>query len=298
MFLPHSLLKLFSALSLCIAFAGCGQQAASELKLVSGEPVAEGTMPATIFMAGCTAAKIGPRHFLTAAHCVIDFDKKALLSDFQPGATLNIYYGVNLHGTQATRVNVIASLVHHSYLERLKTASALAMQVSGLDSISDLAIVIVSEATDHIAEAKVSGDVHFGDSIEIGGYGCRVFPFEVKEPVIAKGAPSIDNSLYSANVQISQVLASVINIKDANISICNGDSGGPAYRAGPGPLLEIVGVNSYFFPGTKVNVSTLVRLDNNGTFNIKDCIEEALHKDIKPAESIYPQTMCSAAIDE
>ena len=72
-----------STVSLCIGIAACSSaetgpspEVVKETgdELTGGRPALESEFPATVLLGGCTGAKVGPRHFLIAAHCVHDFN--------------------------------------------------------------------------------------------------------------------------------------------------------------------------------------------------------------------------------
>ena len=69
---------------------GLSAQAAA---LVGGQPDTDADYSYAVFFKvdgqrRCTATKIGPRAFLTAAHCVVDISKGGLVQAFEPGGTI------------------------------------------------------------------------------------------------------------------------------------------------------------------------------------------------------------------
>src|SRR5882724_9506967 len=87
---------LVSAVSLLLV--GCGQAApdaplTESEQLVGGRPATDLEFPSAIAVLWpgttrimCTAAKVGARHILLAAHCVHDRAANAMLAEFRPGA--------------------------------------------------------------------------------------------------------------------------------------------------------------------------------------------------------------------
>ena len=70
-------LKAFPLLALALTAACVGESPDVEEstssradELVGGHVATESEYPSTVHTGGCTAVKVGPRHFLTAAHCL------------------------------------------------------------------------------------------------------------------------------------------------------------------------------------------------------------------------------------
>ena len=74
--------------------AGCGGDAPRQQgnNLIGGHDAEAGQFPATMkFGRECTAAKVGPRHVLLAAHCIHDDYDNDVRSVYAPGRQVNLY---------------------------------------------------------------------------------------------------------------------------------------------------------------------------------------------------------------
>ena len=82
-------------LTLLAPLAACSAAPSSvetdDVDLIGGEEVPETAFRSTLLIRGnCTVSRVGPRHILTAAHCIFDETTHALRADFMPGAVLDI----------------------------------------------------------------------------------------------------------------------------------------------------------------------------------------------------------------
>lgn len=79
-----------------------GDATNDERALVRGKAAAPSQFPATVVIRwGCTAAKVGPKHLLLAAHCVHDHEVNQVRWDYQPGQRFDYGVGYGAEGVDA-----------------------------------------------------------------------------------------------------------------------------------------------------------------------------------------------------
>lgn len=204
----------------------------------------------------CTATKIGPRSFLTAAHCVIDLRAGTLSRSFQPGGRVLVsnrpevggdsdYQPLRVEATQLPQSFVSALNRLHAYQEaRIAEFRArysgqdLARRIRQIYAEShitarfpDLAIVRVNNETRSIPAASVDlRSLVRGAEVVLVGYGCE------RVSDLAEGRRG------SAPVRRSWGRSRVIRVDTVNFytfagdlrpgspTTCPGDSGGPILK--------------------------------------------------------------------
>jgi hypothetical protein len=244
---------------------------ASKVLLTGGtaHPQVSGSMfPSTVNLnGGCTATKIGPRHFLTAAHCAYDFTTATAVPAYWDNKTIAITNeAYPLHGS--TYPNPWTGVtIQHTYFANSFWNACTSAPCSFSDMITkgaDLAIVHVKEETPHIATVS---NIDFqapwvGKPVIIVGYGCEEgkngrsrsqinpeLPWgRLKYHQTNMGSPSLlSNVSVPANSPLLnwEFITPGLPLGQENASICPGDSGGPVF-ADDGMGSVLVGVNSGF----------------------------------------------------
>jgi hypothetical protein len=218
----------------------------------------------------CTATKIAPLRFLTAAHCVANTSQGRVDKTFAPGSKIRVSNVlapagpadfVWLHVEQAHLppefVQALEAL--HAYQEKLisqfrqkYSGAELERRVRHVESqnhftsrIPDLAIVEVREQTAKIPMARIDFEPLAADEpVRLVGYGCE--GFDKRKPNAGAARLSRLSRLGRRNWGETRV----IRIDPVNFytfahrmrpgapSLCPGDSGGPVMRAG-----RVVGVH-------------------------------------------------------
>lgn len=251
------------ALALGVAAIGCdgsANNAAESVELSSqaltgGDPATNADYPATVILGGCTAAKVGPRHFLLAAHCVND-DTAHVSGDFAPGSPISVIVS---HPNDGTPPNLNLT-VQQTYVHADWTNACVApcpVNILSPGNPPDVALVVVQQDSPNLPAAWIDGrPLVDQDPVVVTGAGCesglngpgspRRVKFEktnvlTPQALTAHPMPQNEIDVLAAGYWLSP--GQSLNSEEA--SLCFGDSGGPAYRDDPTQSL-VVGVNAYY----------------------------------------------------
>jgi secreted trypsin-like serine protease len=238
-----------------------GARADQAAALIGGEIVSPAQFPATVFLVQrkCTAAKVAPRVFLTAAHCVWQAISK------QPTLAKGDVLGVTRDpskdptGTQVTVTDVLISP------EWQAACTAQACVSSDITAKLDAADVAIIKTETDIADVKVAPiedrPLARGDRVIVLGYGCEKGVQGERPKIDERRLKFSETSVISptatvhvgspiARPDVPTVAASYTvtggpGLVRAKAGLCPGDSGGPVYRW-RGSQLVVVGVNSTY----------------------------------------------------
>ncbi len=249
-----------------IGLMGCSQSGeTSSTKLVGGTPIGQvsgGYFPSTVNMNGsCTGSKIGPRHFLFAAHCAFDFTKKSVVPAYVDNASFALtnapYPAKNMPNTW------IGMQVEHTHFTNSFWNACTSLPCNFSSMITkgaDLAIVKVKNDTPDIPVVPVNFDVaNEGDWAVLNGYGCeegRTKTREQLDPNLPWGqlkyfVTSVDSTSLLSNLGAAanppeaawNFFTKGQSLDPAYASVCPGDSGGPVY-GWKNDGYAVIGVNS------------------------------------------------------
>lgn len=254
---------------------GSGDTERRAQTLIGGSPAAADEFRSTVGIGDvCTAAKVGPRLFLTAAHCVAvprpirgmpvpePFPPNDGVSDdYLPGEPLLLHWGLDADDAEQAVLTIVETSIHPSWWG----CPLCQDPILGLGGAADIAVIELAEATPDIPEARVELDsVEPGTPVVEAGWGCEertnIDPatlelgrLKTAEASIIPGSQIRHHSSPLTDGQVAQVDASYLvtagrsQDEDA-ASLCLGDSGGPLYLPDTSDP-RIVGVNaSYTFP--------------------------------------------------
>ena len=214
--------------SVCfLIMLGCSLlQAIPNINLVGGTPAVFGQFASTEFGIGCTGVKIGPRHFLTAAHCVHG----------SSGTSLDVYFGVgplaaDFEAHRFTSVTVQDVSVHW-----------LVEDGNDDDKSSDLAIFTIKEDTPAPIASIRRTPLRIGERVILNGWGCQDF-HDFTSPDWRKFQLKFSEKIVKS---VSEYVVEVPGIDADGIHAstgCSGDSGGPVYVRNSDNTLSVVGIN-------------------------------------------------------
>jgi hypothetical protein len=237
--------------------------------LIGGELAPADHFRSTVGIANrCTAAKVGARLFLTAAHCVdaprgrlppgTVVREDGLAEDFAPGATIPIHYGLSPTDGQVGQFSIVATTIHPSWLA--STAETPPKDVNG--AAADIAVFEIEEETPFIPEAQVSLDrLAVGAEVVKLGWGCEtrandpdhvgLLPYKTSAAWIVPVDHvdhEQDRGTFFSDLQLESIddaySITAGHAQDADLaSLCPGDSGGPLYLPDSDERI-VVGVNS------------------------------------------------------
>lgn len=247
-------LILLAALVLVACGDEAGSAVADDHDLIGGTSAKNDEIPATVGISAsgkhnCTAARVGERQLLTAAHCVLN------LSTLAPRYDATHPVLVTLPNGTKTSYAVTEARVHPAWMERCAdTLCSVAAVTAKLDA-PDIAVLELAEPVAGAAIAPIERRPLLpGDDVTIVGFGCikgvhvaddrpeielLSSPQKVLEPAKAVHEGSFvetsDEPVYGGNYVLT----------GGQAGLCPGDSGGPLYVRRDG-VLAVAGVNANY----------------------------------------------------
>lgn len=269
-----------------LPLVACGQavpvdgEARSE-PLIGGRAVGGAEYPSVVAIltptttqVECTAAKVGPRHFLLAAHCVYNRPSKIIYLRFQPAATLYFSTSRNLNDSPVIRTaTVVATRMRADWGANCQTDTC--EPAEAWPHIPDLAVIEIDRDTPDIPTATVDASpVEVGDPVVVLGYGCQqsvqspnadagLLKLQLERTVAADTLAPTWTPGDAGSVMANYVLTPGHELDQSAASLCPGDSGGPLFREGDGAW--VTGINAFYsfpdHPGTVSATNWHTRLD-------------------------------------
>jgi len=303
---PLASLLLVAPLVACSAEAGGPAVEGAEEDLTGGELAPERAFRSTLLIRGnCTVSRVGPRHILTAAHCIFDEEAHSVRSDFAVGATIDLTTSnaADSHGPKDAsgfRAVTIAR-VHVPAVYAEERVSGV--RVLGPTVAPDVAVLELGAGAEKVLAdvpiAKVDlSTVEPGAKVVIMGYGCEAglngpkdytkqrlklrrtvaLGLESQAHVGSWVGPDLAGER-AKRLEKSYTFTPGHRDKTEEASLCPGDSGGPVYRDDGGED-RVVGVNAYysFRPDDGYDVSVTnwhTRLDVASRFDIGSFLASA-----------------------
>jgi hypothetical protein len=282
---------IFKFGTLAVSFVLFSATAQGSPDLINGKPAPAGLFPQVVSIDGCTATKVGPRHFLYAAHCVF----------IGPGAfkapkSISVS-AREIPNPRRYSLKVKSAHLHSSWLEGCRTIRCTGFETGTPKDHPgkvDLALIVVEDETPEIPEAEIDYQtVEEGDRLVLAGYGCTQginsggsdglrYGFSRALGANALKHPGSLYAKHATTAARSNVITAGTVLDPNAPALCPGDSGGPLFRA-TGAKARIVGVaGDYTFKGRyesygSIPVTNLhTRLDDNSLHEIGPWLRERL----------------------
>lgn len=268
---------------------GASEASGSEDDIVGGKVAADSAFPSVFRFTNqarvCTGVKVGPRHILTAAHCVTASGAKSSsipVADptLGPGRLLTL--ARRGFDTDPHEHIIRDTYIHPSHL------------TAGIDGDVDLAVVVTQELLDEYSAATVDRDaVGVAQSLTILGYGCAKGDTSTSSSlrygssVVVKSESAIASLKLPAGAAESAFYTEGKGSNAAAPSICDGDSGGAVFRAG---TTRVVGVNGKGY-GSPATLNAHARLDGTSKLGVAAWLSN-LGVSVRPA---CTKETCAAA---
>lgn len=250
--------------------------------LVGGAQVSDGEWDSAVFWAGnggaCSGSVVGPRHLLTAAHCVqvIDFSRGVMFGrvteSLAPNTPIALTHSKTLDAESAYDQNTIERVEMHPAWQRACESGCPYNNATISPFAPDLALITMRRdiAADFVRARVLTGALLPGVPVSIMGYGCehgvgQPSPGDrrLKQFVTRTVNASYTNHLFSfvprglsALFERHYVITPGQDLH-GEASLCSGDSGGPLYLTDVSQGEVVVGVNAYYtFRDANGGVST------------------------------------------
>lgn len=261
----------FAALLVSAAFAaGCSaesgedegadvDQAGTDAALIHGRVASPGQFPGTLFLrTGCTAAKIGPKAILTAAHCVYDASAAGVKRAYANGRTIELSQDPSAGFRQAV---VAETRIHPAWVDACGRTYCAASAVTAELDAPDVAVILLERELDGVPTAAVDTTrLDPGDRVTVLGFGCedgvlvpddrttKTLSYAETRIAAASRVAHEGSFVTSADTPRVDSLYAVTlgpGAAKARAGLCPGDSGGPLLRRKNGGYV-VVGVNANY----------------------------------------------------
>ena len=241
-------------LAVAVGAVACSNGAASPdaaiaPEIIGGKVVA--SMPGVVHLDdGCTAAKVGRRTLLTAAHCVVSLSTM----DAKYDMTHPVRLAVNAAAGHVAHA-VTATAVHPAFATKCaETLCSIAAVVAKVDA-PDVALLAIADDLPEVAIVPISTvPLAVGEAVELVGYGCTagvhvaddraVTTLATAESVVVAPATAVHDGSPVADADLP-VVSGNYALTAGTAGLCPGDSGGPLF-ARRGGAIQIVGVNANY----------------------------------------------------
>lgn len=289
------------ALLATLAFA-CGGESAEEdtgegSALTSSKvPAAadrESFRPVVSFSGHCTATKVGPRHFLTAAHCVVS-PQGVMRPGSEIAFEMSNYQDVVIKRVERQRWPYVEKVVvDEDWLTTCRDAryrsNCKDVDFAKEAKAPDLALIVVKDVaapparevnhsvTDMPQLPVLARGLTSGEPVTLAGYGCtgevdnvRAF-YKVYELRVSTTNVLDASRAAKPIADDHRLLGDQIFLSDAKTSLCAGDSGGPVLVKPNGSnRFAVAGIHAGFTvdPAGKVMANWHTRVDAGAKFRL------------------------------
>lgn len=235
-----------------LAFAGPSD-------IINGQRAEPGQFPFIVGIRGCTAAKVGPRHFLTAAHCMYSGP-----GAYHPAPIATIHASELPAPMAISAARVVKAPVHPTWLEACRRIRCTGHETGGGNDTpgrADIAMLVIDRDSPAIPVVKVLYEpVLPGTEVTLAGYGCTrgintgggdgltYGVTRTSGPDLLRHPGSLYASIADMTAQ-SFLITPGTKLDPAAPALCPGDSGGPLLTLVNGEW-NLIGIASdYTFTG-------------------------------------------------
>jgi hypothetical protein len=230
--------------------------ATSQDELVNGRVALEAEYPSTVHLGFCTGVKVGPRHFLSAAHCFAN-----------PGSVTQLSVTADNNAQNYTTLTVQSVNNHPEWEDCTSCSGDGSMSDFGLRP--DVTLIIVSELTPQIPVAVIDPTpVAVGADVTLTGYGCE----RVQPPPPTRFKVGDSETVSPLDIDPATTIPGTYNttwgpaVVPGAPALCPGDSGGPLFRTGTN---QVIGINALVSGTAEGEVGNwFTRLDSQSRYDV------------------------------
>lgn len=320
---PLTALAFGAALSLFGSLVACGGEGATDGTSADEGALTQSHVPAqaeretfkpVVALGKCSATKVGPRHFLTAAHCVLSNEGIARAGE-QLSIEMSNYRDVVIKRVERQRWPTIEKvIVDQSWLQKCRdlqyTSTCRDVDFTRKAGGGDIALVIVKDEDPPTESLTVNHSVRdipsmpilartlaAGEGVLLAGYGdavnacsgdptlgdsmLKVWELRIGETKVLDGA-----ARPGAVADDFAILRDHFLFSDSKNALCHGDSGGPVLVKVKGRY-AVAGIHAgyTFGGGNQALANWHTRVDQSAKIKLPD------------GEKTIPDWLASEAVD-